>query len=106
MFLGFFGGIAGISIGSALWGMQMGITQSIFLSLVSHSTQKELRGTAFGTYYLITAVALFTANFMMGWLFDQYGATLAFCGSAVVAAISLPLLPLIKTAPRPVPSPD
>ena len=106
LFLGFYGGIAGISIGSALWGMQMGITQSIFLSLVSSTAPKDLRGSAFGAYYLVTAVALFAANLMMGWFFGHYGSTFAFSASALVAALALPLLPIIKPAPKPVAAPE
>ncbi len=98
--LGFIIGIPGIILGSALWGMQMGITQSIFLALVADASQRTLRGTAFGVYYLVTAVALFTANCSMGWLFDLYGPTLAFVFSGAAAAVALPLLLLIKPAPK------
>ncbi len=94
--LGFIEGIPGIIIGSALWGMQMGITQSVFLALVADASDRSLRGTAFGMYYFVTAIALFTANCSMGWLFDLYGPTLAFVFSGATAAIGLPLLLLIK----------
>jgi len=96
-FFGGVGGIYGIIIGSALWGMQMGVTQSLFLAFVAESTSRDLRGTAFGIFYFQTAFSLFIANMTMGWLFDLYGPTLAFAFSGLVACVSLILLPLLKS---------
>lgn len=96
----FFGGVSGVFgmiVGSTLWGMQMGMTQSLFLAFVAESTDKELRGTAFGIFYFQMAFSLFIANAMMGWLFDAYGAAQAFTFSAGIAGISLFLLPILKS---------
>lgn len=89
-------GISGVLIGSALWGMQMGITQSILLSMVADSTPKDLRGSGFGIYYLANACSLCFANIFAGWLFDAYGSLWAFGASAIIAGVGLSLIPLIR----------
>lgn len=89
-------GVSGVLIGSALWGMQMGITQSVLLSMVADSTPKDLRGSGFGIYYLANAFSLCFANMLAGWLFDAYGSLWAFGSSALIAGIGLFLIPLIR----------
>jgi len=100
LFMGFGGGVFGVVVGSALWGMQMGITQSILLTMVADTTSQDLRGTAFGIYYLVNAFALFIANTLTGCLFDSYSPTVAFTVSAAIAGAGLTLLPLIKPYPK------
>jgi MFS family permease len=89
-------GTQGILLGSALWGIQMGATQSILLSMIADSTPKDLRGSGFGIYYLANAFAMCFANVLAGWLFESYGSLWAFGLSAVIAGISLVLIPLIR----------
>ncbi|MBS0627808.1 MAG: MFS transporter, partial [Verrucomicrobia bacterium] len=89
-------GSLGVLIGSALWGIQMGITQSVLLSMVADMAPKDLRGTGFGIYYLVCAFSMCFANILAGWLFDSYGSLWAFGVSIVIAGIGLFLIPLIK----------
>ncbi len=95
-------GSMGILIGSALWGAQMGMTQSILLSMVADSAPKDLRGSCFSVYYLAIAFSLCFANILTGWLIDTYGPLWAFGSSALIATLGLFLIPLIKR-PREVP---
>ncbi len=89
-------GSHGILLGSALWGVQMGVTQSILLSMIADATPKDLRGSGFGIYYLANAFAMCFANILTGWLFEAYGSLWAFGSSACIAGIGLILIPLIK----------
>ncbi len=86
----------GILIGSSLWGIQMGITQSILLSMIADVTPKGLRGSGFGIYYFAVAVASCGANVLAGWLFESHGSSWAFGTGAFIATIALTLIPLIK----------
>lgn len=97
IFFGLINGKTGILIGSALWGIQMGITQSILLSMVASNSGPFLRGTAFGIYYLVTAFGLFIANAIMGWVFESYGAFFAFITSSFFVCVSGVLLLLSRT---------
>jgi MFS family permease len=92
-----FTGTFSIILGSALWGVQMGITQSILSAMVADTTKKDLRGTAFGIYYFVIAFSLFGANTLMGVLSGKYGHSTGFMASAAVAAIGIALVFLIRT---------
>lgn len=60
-------------IGVIFWGIQMGITTNTFTSLIVDTVSTNLRGTAFGVYFLINAVALFIADSTGGYIADIYG---------------------------------
>jgi MFS family permease len=86
-----------IAIG--LWGIQMGITQSLMTAMIADIAAQELRGTAFGIYYFVTGVALFVANSMTGFLIEWYGPAAAFAASSLFALAGVGLLPLLSSKP-------
>lgn len=92
--------LTGVMLGAILWGIQTGVTQSIFQAMIADTIHPDLRGTGFGIYYLITAFALFIANAIMGYFFESYGSTPAFLVSGLVALIGLGLLGILKQAPK------
>jgi len=102
LFLGFSSTMGLVTLGAGLWGVQMGITQSILAAMVADTAEKEVRGTAFGIYYLVIAFALFSANMLMGWLFDAYGPRAGFVTSAAIAASAVCLIALMKPVTKPV----
>lgn len=79
--------------GVAIWGIQMGISQSIFLTLIDQSVPGDLRGTAFGIFYLTSAVAIILAGTGAGHIaqhFNDFGMT--FLISGMVGSVALFLL--------------
>lgn len=88
-------GSLGVFIGTITWGLQMGMTQSLLLSMVADTAGEDLKGTAFGVYYLVNAFALAIANVLTGWLTQKYGADTAFGASSALAAAGLFLIPII-----------
>ena len=99
LILGFAGGTAFILAGSALWGFQVGINQSLLLTKVADTTPSSLRATGFGIYYFFNGVALFISNCLTGYLFKM-DPLWAFLGSGFIAAFALLLLPLLKMVHR------
>ncbi|MFO0995565.1 MAG: MFS transporter [Alphaproteobacteria bacterium] len=83
-------GILGALIGSALWGLHMGLTQGLLAALVADSAPKALRGTAFGAFNLLSGLALLAASALAGSIWDAYGAPTTFFTGAVIAAVGLP----------------
>lgn len=81
-----------IFFGIALYGLQMGIHQSMFFTLVADTSPSDLRGTAFGVYYLISAVAILLANISAGIIAQIFGESMAYLASFGVASIALILL--------------
>jgi len=84
-----------VYIGCFFWGIQYGVTQNIFLSLIVEKVSPHLRGTGFGCYYIICAISASIADFIAGFVSEKYGQSTAFFVSGVIAMISLLLLIVI-----------
>jgi MFS family permease len=109
--LGWASGQTMILAGATLWGLQLGISQSLLVSKVADSTVARVRGTAFGLYYLAIAAALFLTNYIAGKLFGLKEVMNLFTGpqamfalSSVFALIAMVCLPLIRSARRAAPT--
>lgn len=97
-----------VFIGTALWGLHMGLTQGLFAKLVADHAPVRLRGTAFGIFNLATGGALLTASAVAGLLWSVAGAQATFITGAAFTALALIGLILFKPGkpsnPLPVPA--
>jgi MFS family permease len=75
--------------GVALWGVHMGMTQGLLLTMVADVAPVDLRGTAFGFFNLVSGVAMLIASVIAGLLWDQLGAPMTFFAGAVFCGIAL-----------------
>jgi MFS family permease len=87
-------------IGTALWGLHMGLTQGILSSLVADAAAPALRGTAFGVFNLISGMALLVASLVAGMLWDRGGAEPVFLTGAGIAILALALSARMKPGQR------
>ena len=87
-------GVAGLALGTALWGLHMGFTQGLFAALVADTSPAELRGTAYGFYNLVTGLGLLIASILAGFLWEEFGPRPMFLMGAAFAAVSALLLNL------------
>ena len=94
--LAFAPGVAAVLVGSALWGLHMACTQGLLATLVADAAPAELRGTAFGCFNLLTGVALLVASIVAGRLWDSVGASGTFLAGAMLAALALLALPVLR----------
>lgn len=76
-------------VGVALWGVYMGITQGLLVTMVADAEPAELRGTAYGFFNLLSGVAMLVASGLAGWLRDEYGAATTFYAGAAFCDIAL-----------------
>ena len=83
------GGMPGLWIGVALYGLHLGLTQGVFAAAVAATAPAELRGSAFGAYYLVTGLLQLLAGLGAGWLWQDFGASAAFGAGALLAAAAL-----------------
>lgn len=81
-----------IFIGVAFCGLQMAITQSIFMSMVADIVPEDLRGTGFGVFYLICAISVVISNTGAGYIADQLHESISFLVSMIIAICALVLL--------------
>jgi MFS family permease len=78
--------------GVAVWGIQKGITESMFLSLVADFVPADLRGTAFGIFYLFSALSIVLAGVFGGMIADLFSISTMYIASGIIAGFSLILL--------------
>lgn len=84
-----------VFIGVALWGAQIGITQSMFLALIADHVPQNLRGTGFGLFYLFCAFSTFVAGWYGGYLSYHYSISTMYLFSGVVACLAIFVLFLV-----------
>lgn len=81
-----------VLFGVIVWGFQIGITQSMFMALIADLVPAHLRGTGFGFFYLISAVALVIAGSAGGMIAQYYGEHFSFFFSLTVGSLAFILL--------------
>jgi len=84
----YFSSPMGALIGVFLTGLHMGMTQGLIATLIAASTPVELRGTAFGFYYLVSGIAILLGNFIAGSLAHIYGIYSVFVGANLFIALA------------------
>ncbi len=82
------------AMGSALWGLQMGLTQGVFSAMVADSAPAALRGTAFGLFNLAGGTAAVLSSIVAGFAWTRFGAATTFQAGAGFAAAALVLYAL------------
>lgn len=89
-----------VLLGASLWGMHIGITQSLLMAKVADTTSPEIRGTGFGVYFVMTGSMLLITNFIAGRLSDSFGRHHVFYMSAALAFAALCFLPFMKSSKK------
>ena len=75
--------------GVTLWGVHMGMTQGLLVTMVAETAPADLRGTAYGFFNLMSGLAMLLASGIAGWLWDRHGAATTFLGGAAFAGVAL-----------------
>ena len=78
-----------VGVGTALWGLHMGVTQGLLTVLVADAAPADLRGTAFGVFNLLTGMALLLASVLAGVLWTAAGPAATFVAGAGFSLIAL-----------------
>lgn len=93
--------LIGALVGTALWGLHMGLTQGLLSAMVADRAPGDLRGTAFGLFNLVTGAALFVASGLAGLLWDRFGPAATFEAGAGFAALTLIWLAVARPGAAP-----
>jgi MFS family permease len=90
--------IAAAFLVASIFGIYMGIVETVQRALVPDYAESSLRGTAYGLYYLVVGTAFFVANAIVGTLWELYGSSAAFLYSMGTAILSISaMLLFLKT---------
>jgi MFS family permease len=84
-----------------VYGLFHGLTESPEKALVAQLAPAQRRGAAFGAYHAAIGIAALPASALFGFIWDNYGASLAFLTGAGFALAATVLLPLSLTRSRP-----
>jgi len=99
--LAFVGGLEGLALGVALWGLHMGMTQGLLAAMVADAAPADLRGTAYGMFNLVGGLALLAASVVAGALWDAFGSRATFLAGAGFAVVALlALVPVARQVHR------
>jgi MFS family permease len=82
--------------GIVLWGLHMGLTQGLLSAWVAQLAPKELRGTAFGLFHLVTGVMQLLAGAGFGWLWVAYSPQVAFNTAVAISLFGVLLIGSLK----------
>jgi MFS family permease len=86
----FLGGFWAVIIGSALWGLGMGVHESIIPAAVATMVPPQGRPSAYGLFTGVYGVAWFIGSAVMGLLYDvSVASVVAFCVVLQLAAIPI-----------------
>lgn len=75
-------------LGTVLWGLHMGFSQGLLGAMIARVTPDHLKGSAFGTFNLVTGVVVLAGNTLAGWLWHSAGSTTPFLVGAALATVA------------------
>lgn len=93
----FLGGETAAFLGMVLWGIGMGINESLMRAVVTGMTTPDQRATAFGILNAVFGVTWFLGNVALGILYDQSVVAVALV-SLTLQLLAMPLLLLITNS--------
>ncbi len=74
---------------AAVFGLYMGIVETIQRALIPGYVESGLKGTAYGIYYLVVGISFFIANTVVGRLWATQGLAASTTYSGALALIAI-----------------
>lgn len=74
---------------AAVYGVYMGISETVQRAVVPRYIPDNLRGTAFGVYNLVTGSTFFVSNILFGFLWDSRGLAYAVSYSVIITTVAI-----------------
>ncbi len=74
---------------ATIYGIYMGVSETVQRAIIPRYVPVNLRGTAFGVYNLVIGVTFFASNFLFGFLWDTHGLLTALTYSIIVSSFAI-----------------
>ena len=74
---------------AAIFGLYIGISETVQRAVVPRYVSSELRGTAFGVYNVVLGTSYFVSNVVFGFLWDNYNLSTAVAYSIVLTSVAI-----------------
>ena len=82
-------GSLGAFLIAIFYGVYFGIIETIQRAMIPEYVQSDLKGTAYGLYYLVVGTAFFVSNVLIGFLWSNWGSATAGLYSVVFSSAAL-----------------
>ncbi|WP_348540052.1 MFS transporter [Shimia sp. R11_0] len=86
------GSVWGYVVGTVLWGLHMGFSQGLLGAMIASATPDHLKGSAFGTFNLVTGLVVLVGNTAAGAFWHGFGAQTPFLVGAGLTVLAMGLI--------------
>ncbi|MFC3123801.1 MFS transporter [Pseudoroseomonas globiformis] len=86
-------------LGTVLWGLHMGFSQGLLGAMIAGASPEGLKGSAFGTFNLVTGLVVLVGNTAAGWAWQSFGSAMPFLLGAGLSVLAMLLLILGRRQP-------
>ncbi len=83
-------------LGTIFWGLHMGFSQGLLGAMIAAETPDHLKGSAFGTFNLVTGLVVLLGNTLAGWLWHSMVSATPFLVGAGISAVAMMLITIRK----------
>ncbi|MFG6506388.1 MULTISPECIES: MFS transporter [Sulfitobacter] len=83
-------------LGTVFWGLHMGFSQGLLGAIIAAATPDQLKGSAFGTFNLVTGLVVLLGNTLAGWLWHSTGSATPFLVGAGISAVAMIFIAMRK----------
>ena len=103
-------GIVSLWVAALFFGVAMSVSEGVERAVIGDFADPDARGTLFGWYYALVGIASIPAGLLLGWLWQSYGASVAYAfagiaGLLATAVLHFKVTPVLArlsfTTPRP-----
>lgn len=82
-------------LGVLFWGIQLGATQNVFVSLIAEKVPEDLRGTGLGVYWMVNAFSALIADILAGYVSHHFSLNYIFISSGLIGLFALLTLSML-----------
>nr|WP_255356684.1 MFS transporter [Thioclava sp. SK-1] len=75
-------------LATVMWGLHMGFSQGLLGAMIAAATPQTLRGSAFGTFNLVTGAVVLLGNTAAGWLWTYSSPAMPFFAGAGISLVA------------------
>lgn len=86
-------------LGTLFWGLHMGFSQGLLGAMIAGATPDAIKGSAFGTFNLVTGLVMLLGNTAAGWFWHSWGSQAPFLIGAGLSVLGMTAIALRQRRP-------
>ena len=85
-------GIVSLWVAALFFGVAMSVSEGVERAVIGDFADPDARGTLFGWYYALVGIASIPAGLLLGWLWQSYGASVAYAFAGIAGLLATAVL--------------